>query len=804
MAAVAARPNGAMTVSDTPFDPTGSGGTEVRRETAPLARRIGSVFVALAIVSAAATFFVLTGLTPISPTQDVITIALFVNGFVVAVLAGFIVMEIRKMWQARLQGRAGARLHVRVVAMFSVVATLPAILVAILATITLDRGLDRWFEERTRTIVDNAIAVANAYVQEHANVLRGDLIAMATDVDRAKAIYDYDPARFDIFMQTQLQLRQLPAAYILRGDGTVVTRTLYNLKEKFALPPIGAFARAASGDPVLIAPGDTNQVGGVMKLKAYDDMYLYVTRAMDPRVTDYLRLARESAIEYHDLAESRRGVQTAFALVYVGITLVLLVAAVWLGFAFSNRLVSPIRRLINAADQVARGNLNARVFIRPQDGDFAHLGQTFNTMTTQIRSQRDDLLAANDQIDRRRRFTEAVLSGVTAGVLGVDEAGRISLANRSAEALLGLTADDIGTRPVGEVVPELAPILATSRSGHGDWSRQGQIVLIREGRERTIAVRVTDDRWRDSARQGLVITLDDITDLVKAQRTAAWADVARRIAHEIKNPLTPIQLSAERIRRRYGKRIEDDRAVFDQCVDTIVRQVGDIGRMVDEFSTFARMPKPVFEPRDLTENVREAVFLQSVSHADVTFATHFPDTPLVGLFDHRQMGQAIANVVKNAVEAITGAPPGARGDEPGRVDVYVRREDDSFVVDVIDNGPGLPHENRTRLLEPYMTTREKGTGLGLAIVGKIMEEHGGHIELLDAPAVAQGGHGACVRLVFRARAGTSPAEAGSATPPAAEPAPTGAVGGTPPAATEPSAAASVPSSQQQSSDSHGL
>ncbi|WP_334177152.1 PAS domain-containing sensor histidine kinase, partial [Pseudoxanthobacter sp.] len=540
----------------------------------------------------------------------------------------------------------------------------------------------------------------------------------------------------------------------------------------------------------------TNQVGGVMKLKAYDDMYLYVTRAMDPRVTEYLRLARESAIEYHDLAESRLGVQTAFALVYVGITLVLLVAAIWLGFAFSNRLVSPIRRLINAADQVARGNLSARVFIRPQDGDFAHLGQTFNTMTTQLRSQRDDLLAANDQIDRRRRFTEAVLSGVTAGVLGVDEAGHISLANRSAEALLDLKPEDIGGRAVEEVVPELGPILATARTGHGDWSRQGQIVLIRDGRERTVAVRVTDDRWRDNARQGLVITLDDITDLVKAQRTSAWADVARRIAHEIKNPLTPIQLSAERIRRRYGKRIEDDRTVFDQCVDTIVRQVGDIGRMVDEFSSFARMPKPVFEPRDLTENVREAVFLQSVSHPDVTFATHFPDEPLIGLFDHRQMGQAIANVVKNAVEAITGAPPGARGDEPGRVDVYVRREDHTFVVDVIDNGPGLPQENRARLLEPYMTTREKGTGLGLAIVGKIVEEHGGHIELLDAPAVATGGHGACVRLVFHT--GTDKPAPATAGGPASGPR-----SADQPAADRSAAAAASPS-HQQSGDSHGL
>lgn len=778
-----------MTASETSFDRAAETGmpppVPAWREGAPVARAIGLVFVVLAILSASITFLVLTGITPITPTQNVITAALLTNGVIVTVLIGSIFIEIRKIWIARRKGRAGARLHVRVVAMFSFVATLPAILVAILATITLDRGLDRWFEDRTRTIVDNAVAVANAYVQEHANVLRGDLIAMATDVDRAKAIYDYDPARFDIFMETQLQLRQLPAAYLLHRDGTVVTRTLYDLKEKFALPPIGAFSKADAGEPVLIAPGDTNQVGGVMKLKAYDDMYLYVTRTMDPRVTDYLRLARESALEYHDLAESRRSVQIAFALVYIGITLVFLVAATWLGFAFSNRLVSPIRRLINAADQVARGNLNSQVRVDPHDGDFAHLGQTFNTMTTQLRSQRDDLLAANDQIDRRRRFTEAVLSGVTAGVLGVDEAGRISLANRSAEMLLGLSADDIGNRPAEEVVPELAPILASARGDHGEWSRQGQIVIVRGGRERTVAVRVTNDNRRDSTRQGLVVTLDDITDLVKAQRTSAWADVARRIAHEIKNPLTPIQLSAERIRRRYGKRIEDDRAVFDQCVDTIVRQVGDIGRMVDEFSSFARMPKPVFEPRDLAEALREAVFLQSVSHPDVKFSTHLPDEPLIGKFDHRQLGQAIANVVKNAVEAITGVPADQRT-EPGHVDVSARRDGEWLVVDVVDNGPGLPQENRERLLEPYMTTREKGTGLGLAIVGKIVEEHGGRIELLDAPAVRDGGHGACVRLTIRA------GDAGAMTTDA-EAAPAGVA-----------AASSTPVSPQKPREDHGL
>jgi two-component system nitrogen regulation sensor histidine kinase NtrY len=661
---------------------------------------------------------------------------------------------------------------VRIVALFSVIAALPAVLVAILATITLDRGLDRWFEERTRGIVDNAVAVASAYVEEHGRVLRGDLIALATEIDRARTMYDYEPVQFDRFLSTQASLRQVPAVFLMKGDGTVVTRTILDLDQTFELPPVEAFARAADKGPILIAPGGTNQVGGVAKLVAYDDMYLYVTRSMDPRVVDYMRLAQEGALEFRDLEASRTGVLIAFALVYVGLALVLLVAAIWLGFGFANRLVTPIRRLITAADQVAHGNLDAKVPIEKGDGDLAHLGETFNAMTQQLHSQREEIVSASDQIDRRRRFTEAVLAGATAGVIGIDETGLISLANRSAQLLLAADEGDLVGRDLTDMVPEIAPALQpagreTAGRETADRPRQLQIRLLRNGQERIVNVRVTTDRRPDGSGQDRVVTLDDITDLVTAQRTSAWADVARRIAHEIKNPLTPIQLSAERIRRRYGKRIEDDRAVFDQCVDTIIRQVGDIGRMVDEFSSFARMPKPVFEPGDLGEAVREALFLQSVGHPDVQFVSRLPSDAITGRFDRRLIGQAVANVVKNAVEAVVAVPADVRG--PGRVEVSVHRTGDELVIDVVDNGIGLPKDGRERLLEPYMTTREKGTGLGLAIVGKIVEEHGGRIELLDSPAVAAGGRGACVRLVIRAD-GNGPVLASSRAEPGSPPA----------------------------------
>ncbi len=711
-------------------------------------RRLGFVLVVVSLISITFTFFLLMGVTPIPPDGPVAQVAMVINGVLVAALLLLIGLELLSLWQARRRGRAAARLHGRIVTLFSFVAAVPAILVAILATITLDRGLDRWFEDRTRLIIDNALTVAQAYLQEHARVLRGDLIAMANDIDRAKAVYEFEPTRFDSFFQTQTSLRALLGAFLMKSDGTVITRIIVNPEMDVLLPPNQAFEQASGGEPVIIAPGVSNLVGGVMKLSAYDDMYLYVTRAMDKRVVDYMRLAEEGANQYTRMEQSRFGVQVAFALVYTGVTLVLLLSSIWIGFGFANMLVAPIRRLIGAADQVSKGNLYVQVETDKSAGDLANLGATFNNMTAQLRGQRDALLAANDQIDRRRRFTEAVLSGVTAGVIGVDDSGRITLVNRSALSLVGVSESALLDEPLAQAVPELAGIIEDVLARADDRMSETQVSLHRHGRERTVNVRVTSEQSTRSE-HGFVVTLDDITDLVTAQRTSAWADVARRIAHEIKNPLTPIQLSAERIRRRYGKVIVEDRGIFDQCVDTIIRQVGDIGRMVDEFSSFARMPKPTMEVSDLRTTVREAAFLQGVANPDISIRTDLPESAVKMRFDQRLVGQALTNVIKNATESVLALPAEQVAD--GRIDIHLAQGDGKVVIDVTDNGIGLPVENRQRLLEPYMTTREKGTGLGLAIVKKILEEHGGGIELLDAPrdtAESSGGRGATVRLTL--------------------------------------------------------
>jgi two-component system, NtrC family, nitrogen regulation sensor histidine kinase NtrY len=419
---------------------------------------------------------------------------------------------------------------------------------------------------------------------------------------------------------------------------------------------------------------------------------------------------------------------------------------------------------------VSTGNLHIRVPVRRSEGDLAQLGETFNKMTQELRTQHDDIVRARDLMDQRRRFTEAVLAGASAGVIGIDAKGRISILNRSAEKLIGCGEAEALGRPLEEIAPELKQLIEPARS---DSQRlvQGQTTITRNGRDRTVSVRVTTEQSADSD-HGYVITLDDITELVAAQRTAAWADIARRIAHEIKNPLTPIQLSAERLRRKYGKSIVEDRAVFEQCTETIVRQVDDIRRMVDEFSRFARMPKPVMAAEDVADTVRQVVFLQRVGNADIDINVEIESDPMPARFDRRLISQALTNIIKNAGEAIVAVP--AAELERGRIVVAATRNGDTIAIDVIDNGVGLPKENRSRLLEPYVTTRDKGTGLGLAIVGKILEEHGGRIELRDASERFVGQRGAWMRLQFAAASDETAVADTDTTGPASTPSATAA------------------------------
>jgi two-component system nitrogen regulation sensor histidine kinase NtrY len=707
---------------------------------------VGPVVVALALLSALATFLVLAGLTPIPPSHYTVKGLLSVNAIAVLVMLGIIVREVWPIVQARRRGRAGARLHARIVGLFSVIAAVPAILVAIVASVLLDRGLDEVLSPRG--LIGQTLVIAKIYVQEQLVVLRGDSIAMAIILTQAKPLFDQDRDRFRQLFTAQASLRGMSGAMLIRSDRTTIVKSDFNPQEQLLIPPATALDQQSDTEPHLEPVPQTNLLVSFIKMRGYDDTYLYVVRPIDPRVIAIGSQAQTMIDNYKQLEARRLGVQIAFALMYTVIALTVLLSAVWIGLNFANLLVAPIRRLIGAANIVSTGNLYVQVPVRPSEGDLAQLGETFNKMTQELRTQRDDIVRARDLIDSRRRFTEAVLAGASAGVIGVDAEGCISIVNRSAERLIGTSPDEARGRKLTEVVPELAEIVASALAG-AQRLVQGQATISRGGRERIVSVRVATEQSADP-QHGYVVTLDEITELVSAQRTSAWADVARRIAHEIKNPLTPIQLSAERLRRKYGKVITEDRAIFEQCTDTIVRQVDDIRRMVDEFSRFARMPKPVIAPEDAADAVRQVVFLMRVGHADIDIEAELAEDSMPARFDRRLISQALTNIIKNATEAISAVPPAELG--RGRIQVSAAREGGDIVIDVIDNGIGLPKENRSRLLEPYVTTRDKGTGLGLAIVGKILEDHGGRIELRDAAEKTPGARGAWVRLRFAAEA----------------------------------------------------
>lgn len=703
---------------------------------------VGAVAVVAALASALGTFLVLGGLTPLLPTHDVVVSALLLNCVLVLVLVAIVAWEARALARARRDRVAGARLHLRVVALFSLIATVPTVLVAVVASITLERGLEPWFSDRMRDVIFKSVEVADAYAKGQCQSLGREIRVLNDDLTRARPAFDIDRRWFDGFLTARATALGLPVVTIVRAPDQVVARAAIDVLRDPPQPGPEAIEDADKNpDPVCIIPKEGRVFGAIMRLPAYAQAYLFVAREVPQLAVDFPGISRGAAVEYLAIDAKRKGIQFAFAAMFTLISLIVLLSAIWFGLNFANRLVAPIRRLIHATDQVATGNFYVQVPVRRGEGDLAHLGETFNKMTAELRRQHDGLTAASDVIDRRRRFTEAVLSGVSAAVIGVDAKDTVTIVNPSAETLLGVERARIVGQPIKAVLPEIAALVDEAHTAR-QRLLQGQVTLQRAGRERTINVRVASEQAK-AEEKGLVITLDDITDLVSAQRTSAWADVARRIAHEIKNPLTPIQLSAERIRRKYGKVITADRDVFDQCTNTIVRQVDDIKRMVDEFSSFARMPKPRIDRDDIVETARQIVFMMRIAHPDIEIAAELPEHPIPVRFDRRLLSQALTNIVKNATEAIAAVPEAERGSP--RIEVAVDETPDGLIaITVTDTGKGFPVEGRQRLLEPYMTTREGGTGLGLAIVSKILEEHGGGLELADNPA----GRGGQVRLWF--------------------------------------------------------
>lgn len=702
--------------------------------------RFAVALMLLAVVAGLATYAALSEAPPFGHRPGLASVLLNLNLVILLLLLAVIARKLVALWARRRQGRAGSRLHLRLVAMFSSIAAVPVVVVATFSALFFHLGVQSWFAERVSTALDASVEVAQEYLREHQATLRADALTISIDLNDNSARLSVEPRLLDQVLTSHAIVRNLTEAVVYTG-GDLFARSALSLAVQFESLPDDAFTAAAEGEVVLLDSATDDRVRALIRLDRFADSYLLIGRFVEAKVIGYMERT-EAAVEEYQLLEGRRSeLQLTFTLVYVVVALLLLMVAVWVSLLFADGIVRPISDLIAAAERVREGDLQARVARVGAGDEIGLLSRAFNRMTAQLQTQRQALVSTNEELDQRRRFTETVLEGVSAGVIALDGEGRITLPNRSALDFLEQPVDGLIGRPLAEAVPEMAELFATADPRSGRMV-EGQVRIRRGGEPRTLLVRIAPETVGGTV-DGYVVTFDDISELLSAQRKAAWADVARRIAHEIKNPLTPIQLSAERLKRRYLKQIVDDPDTFVSCTETIVRQVGDIGRMVDEFSAFARMPQPKMEPADLRTLAREAVALQTNAYGGGIAVTLDPAAPsAVVPCDRRQVAQVLTNLLQNAIDAIEGrtdpdAPPGA-------IRVSLHSRDDHAEIAIEDNGKGLPPDDRDRLTEPYVTTREKGTGLGLAIVKKIMEDHGGRLQLEDAEETG----GARVRLLF--------------------------------------------------------
>ncbi len=709
-----------------------------------LGGKISNILVGLGLFSGIVTYAILAGWTPMITDSRMVS-AVLTGNVILLVIIGFLVTG--RLWAVlveRRQALAGSKLHTRLVLLFSVVAVSPALLVAGFSVAFFDYGLQAWFNEKVRTAIDESNYIAQSYLREHQQNIRNDILGVSEVLNQESS---------GIYANTELLGRTVAAVAAARSIPEIVIfersgRLRAKHGESFIIetepaPPDWAFEDADQGKIAVLTSEQQDRVRALARLdRPVAPTYLYAGRFIDSQVLHRVEGTEQAVAEYEGLLANLSGIESNFAHIFLVVNMMLLLVAVWGGLHVATALVHPLGQLIEAAERVGGGDMTARVALSTTDNELSALGRSFNRMTSQLQTQQSELMAANRTLEKRREFIETVLSGVSAGVIGLDNQGIITVPNRSALDLLGLKAADILGRPLVDCIPEMAPLLKKVMQRKNRLV-EDEIHLSRQEKSLILLVRIAAEHGPDGV-SGYIITFDDVSDLVLAQRKAAWADIARRVAHEIKNPLTPIQLSAERLKRKYLKQISTDRETFSACTETIVRQVGDIGRMVDEFSAFARMPGPMMEKVDLDQLCQRILLLQEAAYPYIAFDYQGYGGPLIATVDSRQIGQLLNNLIKNCAESIDEKHKNENNDKKphhdddhnaqkikkGHIVLTLRPENDGVLIVIEDDGCGFPKQ-RDRLIEPYVTTREKGTGLGLAVVTRIVEDHDGLLALED-------------------------------------------------------------------------
>ena len=693
--------------------------------------------ISLALIIAAPLF---AGITYISvatrgqgTTSPLLRLVLLADLIYVLVVMAVVMRQVAKMIAARRAKSAGSRLHLRLTGVFAMAALVPTVLVAVFSVLLISVALDGLFSEPVGNVLRTSLTTAQAYEDEHRQELTRDASGLAGYLNRERQadFFMDDGAVRRALGNVQAQIeRSLSEAYVIDGLGEIAARGSGSYDFDYERPDAEAFAEADRVGISIIEDVDNNEFRALLPLTAFRNRYLYVTRRVDGSVLTLLDDTTETVAQYEQLATERGKMLFQFGLLYLGFAAILILGSIWGALWFAERLSRPVGRLVSASQRVGSGDLDVRVIEDDGDDEISQLGRDFNQMTARLKGQRDELLETNRMTEQRRRLFDSVLSSVTSGVVGLDSDGRVTLVNPSARRLLSV--DHInGPTALAAAIPEFSDLFNELRASGNDGV-QAQVNLIRNGQQESLLVRMSPRRTAEGDLEGFVVAFDDVTDLVSAQRMAAWGDVARRIAHEIKNPLTPIQLSAERIKRKFGGQLGEDAGKLEQMTDVIVRQTNDLRRIVDDFSKFARMPEPQIAAVDLTQLVSDAVSLQRVGQPKVAIDADLPSVPMLADVDGTMISQALMNLIKNAGEATeTYMEKYGTADYKPQVRVTLVHQNDQVQITVSDNGVGLP-EDRARLFEPYVTTRDKGTGLGLPIVKKIIEEHAGSLILTDA------------------------------------------------------------------------
>jgi two-component system nitrogen regulation sensor histidine kinase NtrY len=696
-----------------------------------------------------------------SASSDWLRLILLADLVYVLALATLVLRRLIQMVSDRRRQSAGSRLHLRLTGVFAIVALIPTVLVAVFGVLTVNIGLEGWFSDRVRSVVGASLEAAEAYEGEQTSTLAVDAQALAHFLTQAKlqgGLVDDGEIR-PVLAQGQAAVqRGLKEVYLITATGTLKTRGERSYLFDYERPSDAQLMRAKAGETVLIKDWPNSELRALVNLPAFPDRMLYVSRKVDGKILGLLDETQQTATLYRQLESDRGKILFNFGLLYIGFAVILIIAAVWGGLWFAERLARPVGRLAGAAQRVGAGDLDVQVKEEESDDEIAMLGRLFNQMTRQLKGQREALMQSHEQTEGRRRLFDSVLSNVTAGVIGLDAQGRMDFVNRAGMRMLDLGAEPGPEMTLAQVVPEFRSLFERLQADAGS-ALQDEVRISRRGKLESLLVRMSERRGEDGSVEGFVVAFDDVTDLVSAQRMAAWGDVARRIAHEIKNPLTPIQLSAERIRRKYRTQVADA-SDLEQYTDIIIRQTNDLRRIVDEFSKFARMPEPDRREADLSALVKAAVMLQENGQPGVHFQTQLPDRPDVMELDSTMIGQALTNLIKNAGEALEEKKEkAANPDFRPEIHVSLQAFDTHSIIKIADNGTGLPPD-RSRLFEPYVTTREKGTGLGLPIVKKIIEEHGGTLILMDAPVFTGNDHAGALAEIRLPRATRTKSVAG--------------------------------------------